>query len=203
MLYMVRHGQTDWNLGNRIQGQYDISLNGTGRIQARELAEKLARFNIEYIISSDLSRAVETAQIIGNKLKIGIDYDARLREYDFGRLTGLNRAQIEPSMVQMFLTNPVQFGAERLEDAFTRVGNFLKDVDYVKNTLVVTHGGILNFVMCYLEDKDNIKPTSYLYKCLHTKIHNASVLRMRDSESEITILKNTRFYKFSKSHPSK
>ena len=199
MLYIVRHGQTDWNLADRVQGQYDISLNNTGRAQAHRVAEKVEPLHLEYIITSNLCRAAETAQIIGDKLHITIDYDARLREYDFGKLTGWKRTEIDPSMVQLFFTNPTKFGAERLEDAFMRVGNFLKDVDFNKNTLVVTHGGVINFIMCYLEGKNNFHAHSYLDKCLNVHIDNSAVLRVKDLESNISVLKNTRFFKLPKS----
>lgn len=195
---MVRHGQTDWNLGNRIQGQHDVPLNNTGRAQAHAMAKKLAQFNLEYIVSSDLSRAMETAQIIGNKLNIGVDYDARLREYDFGVLTGINRAGIDPNGAAAFFTNPTKFGAEKLESAFMRVGHFLQDIDFDKNILVVTHGGVLNFVLCYLENNTGINSWDYMNKCTDNKIRNASILRIRDLNSEIAVLKNTRFYRLSK-----
>lgn len=64
MIYLVRHGQTVRNIEHRIQGQTDVSLNAAGRAQAVELSEKLSSFNIQKIISSDLSRAKETAEII-------------------------------------------------------------------------------------------------------------------------------------------
>ncbi|MBO4700300.1 MAG: histidine phosphatase family protein [Alphaproteobacteria bacterium] len=199
MLYIVRHGKTDWNLEDRIQGVADVPLNATGRDHAYNVAEKLSGFQIQKIISSNLSRARETAQIIGDKLHIRVDYDARIREYDFGKLTGLKRAEIDPLAVQMFFTNPTEFGAERLEDAFARVACFLEDNDYDKNTLVVTHGGVINFIMCYLENKNTFHAHSYLDKCLNVKIDNASVLRIKDLKSNLDILKNTRFYRLQKS----
>ena len=199
MLYIVRHGQTDWNLADRVQGQYDISLNDTGRAQAHQVAEKIEPFNIKHIISSDLMRARETAQIIGDKLHITVDYDARLREYDFGKLTGWKRTEIDPSMVQVFFSNPSKFGAEPLKDAFTRVAGFLKDVDFDKNTLVVTHGGVINFILCYLEDKNNFYSHSYLDKCLNVHIDNSAVLRIKNLKSEMGVLKNTRFFRVPKS----
>ena len=164
MLYLVRHGQTDWNLNGQIQGQSDIPLNDTGRTQANNVADKLSRFNLEYIISSDLNRAAETAQIIGNKLNIRVEYDARLREYDFGTLTGMTRKRLDPRSIEAFFTNPTYFDAEPFEDAFIRVRDFMESID----------------------------------KCLHTKIDNSAVLRVKNLESDIsdlTILKNTRFFK--------
>lgn len=198
MLYLVRHGQTDWNLNGQIQGQSDIPLNDTGRTQANNVADKLSRFNLEYIISSDLNRAAETAQIIGNKLNIRVEYDARLREYDFGTLTGMTRKRLDPRSIEAFFTNPTYFDAEPFEDAFIRVRDFMESIDYDKKILVVTHGGVINFVLCYFEDRNNFQPAAYLNKCLHTKIDNSAVLRVKNLESDIsdlTILKNTRFFK--------
>lgn len=199
MLYIVRHGQTDWNLEDKIQGVADVPLNATGRAHAYKVAEKLNIFQIQNIVSSNLGRARETAQIIGDRLHITVDYDARLREYDFGKLTGLKRAEIDPLAVQMFFTNPAKFDAERLEDAFARVAGFMKENDYNKNTLIVTHGGVINFIMCYLENRDTFHAHSYLDKCLNVKIDNAAVLRIKDLKSNLTILKNTRFFRLQKS----
>ena len=200
MLYLVRHGQTDWNLNGQIQGQNDIPLNNTGRTQASDVADRLTRFNLEYIISSDLNRAAETAQIIGNKLNMRVEYDVRLREYDFGILTGMTRRGLDPHSIEAFFTNPTYFHAEPFEDAFIRVRDFMESIDYNKNILVVTHGGVINFVLCYFEDRNNFQPPAYLNKCLYAKIDNSSVLRVKNLESDIsdlTILKNTRFFKLS------
>jgi len=63
-IYLVRHGQTDWNVQERWQGITDNPLNETGRGQAREVAKEVSKIKIDHIFSSDLIRAVETAQII-------------------------------------------------------------------------------------------------------------------------------------------
>ena len=196
---MVRHGQTDWNLEHKIQGTYDIGLNAVGRTQAVQTAEKLKPFNLENIISSDLRRAQETADIIGNALNITVEYDVRLREYDFGQLTGMYKRAVDPTLVGMFFANPQKFDAERFDDAFARVGDFLKSTDYDKNTLIVTHGGVINFMMCYFENRDKFNVQSYLQKCLVNQVNNADVLRIKNGGDEIAILKNTRFFKLVKS----
>jgi len=64
MLYLVRHGETDWNAQGKWQGHSDITLNDQGRIQAREAATYFAEKNIDIAYSSDLNRARETAKII-------------------------------------------------------------------------------------------------------------------------------------------
>lgn len=199
MLYLIRHGQTDWNLGNKIQGQYDVPLNDTGRIQANDMAKKLEHFHPERIISSDLSRAATTAQIIGNILDVRVDYDTRLREYDFGLLTGWSRRAIDTQIMELFFSNPKKYNAETFEHAFERIGEFLCSVDFNRNSLVVTHGGVINFIMCYLEDKNKIHGYQFLDKCMHVHIDNSSVLRLKNLESHISILKNQRFYKYQKS----
>ena len=187
MLYIVRHGQTDWNNLDKIQGVADVPLNDIGRAQANIAADRLARFNFEYIVSSNLSRATETANIIGNKLNLRVEYDARLREYDFGKLTGMIRRMLDPHEIEAFFTTPTYFGAESFEDAFARSAEFLKS------------GGVINFMLCYLESRDNFKSYMFLDKCLNTHIDNSAVLRIRDLKSDMTILKNTRFYKLPRS----
>lgn len=196
MLYIMRHGQTDWNLNGQIQGQNDIPLNDTGRAQASNVADRLARFDLEYIISSDLPRAVETANIIGGKLNLRVEYDARLREYDFGILTGMTRRMLDPRSIEVFFKDPTCFNAELFEDTFARVGEFFKSVDYNRNILAITHGGFINFALCYLEGKNKFY---LLDKFLHTHIDNSAVLRIKDLKSEIYILKNTRFFRLQKS----
>ena len=106
---------------------------------------------------------------------------------------------IDPTLVGMFFANPQKFDAERFGDAFARVGEFLESTDYDKNTLVVTHGGVINFAMCYMEDKNKFDPQSYLQKCLANKVDNMAILRIKNLESGLAILKNTRFFKLQKS----
>ena len=86
MIYIIRHGQTDWNIENRTQGQTDISLNANGIKQAELITKKIENLKIDNIISSDLKRAYMTAQIINKKFNKTIKTDKRLREFCFGTL---------------------------------------------------------------------------------------------------------------------
>ena len=110
----------------------------------------------------------------------------------------MTRKQLDPRSIEAFFTNPTYFDAEPFADAFARVHEFMESVDYNKNILVVTHGGVINFMLCYLESGDNFKSYMFLDKCLHTHIDNSAVLRLKDLKSDMTILKNTRFYKLSR-----
>src|SRR5690242_8696605 len=88
-LLLVRHGETDWNAEGRLQGQTDRPLNEYGRRQARELAERLAGDGVVAIYASDLSRAKETAEIVGGRLGLPVVVDPDLRERNWGTWEGL------------------------------------------------------------------------------------------------------------------
>ena len=87
-IYIFRHGQTDYNVARRVMGQMDIPLNDVGRVQATELANKLATFAIGAIYSSPLARAMETAQAVADKIVAPIITDKRLMERHNGKLQG-------------------------------------------------------------------------------------------------------------------
>ena len=84
-LYLVRHGETDWNVKGLLQGHTDIDLNKTGIKQAKELAKKLRRIKFAISFSSDLLRARRTAEIIATEKKIAVKTTTTLRERKFGR----------------------------------------------------------------------------------------------------------------------
>ena len=83
-IYFVRHGQTDYNLKEIIQGASDIELNETGIKQAYQTKEKLKDIKFDKIYSSPLKRAKKTAEIIGEDRKITVEVDDRLKEISFG-----------------------------------------------------------------------------------------------------------------------
>ena len=88
-LYLIRHGQNDWNLEGKIQGRTDIPLNKTGLEQAAMLAKGMEHRPVTRIFSSPLKRALQTAQIIGESRKAPVEIVEDLQEVDFGRWEGL------------------------------------------------------------------------------------------------------------------
>lgn len=98
-----RHGQTDYNLAGRFQGRVDIPLNATGLAQAAEAAEALVSKAPRAIVSSDLSRASQTANVLSELTGIEVALDERLRERSFGAWEGLTRAEIEERWPEAFL----------------------------------------------------------------------------------------------------
>jgi broad specificity phosphatase PhoE len=157
LLYLVRHGETDWNAAERWQGHTDVPLNARGRGQARAVAAMLNRAGLAGVVSSDLSRARETAEIIAVRLGIELVYvDAALRERAFGPFEGLTReqcARLHPREWQAWCDEQVApEGAENRSVLAARVALGLRRAaeEVARDdaaALVVTHGGSLRAVV--------------------------------------------------------
>jgi glucosyl-3-phosphoglycerate phosphatase len=139
-LLLVRHGETDWNAGGRLQGQTDRPLSDYGRMQARQLADELAADHVDAIYASDLSRARETAEIVGERLGLPVGLDADLREKDWGTWEGLT--SVERDRVE-FVGESTEAHQERMLRALRRIAERHPDGSRV---LVVTHGGSMRRV---------------------------------------------------------
>jgi probable phosphoglycerate mutase len=89
ILFVFRHGETDWNREGRLQGHTDTPLNATGLAQAEALAEQLRRHRLEAVVSSDLLRARTTARIVAEAIGLPLFTESGLREVDVGAAEGL------------------------------------------------------------------------------------------------------------------
>jgi 2,3-bisphosphoglycerate-dependent phosphoglycerate mutase len=134
-LLLVRHGETDWNADGRLQGHTDRPLSDFGRRQARQLAEELADESLETIYASDLARARETAEIVGERLGLPVVLEPDLREKDWGTWEGLTA--VERDRVE-FVGESTEEHQERILRALRRIAERHRDGGSV---LVVTHGG--------------------------------------------------------------
>ncbi len=94
-LVMLRHGQTEYNAGSRMQGQLDTDLSDLGRSQAVAAAEVLAKRQPLLIVSSDLRRAYDTAEALGERTAVPVEVDARLRETHLGDWQGLTHTEVD------------------------------------------------------------------------------------------------------------
>jgi probable phosphoglycerate mutase len=94
-LIIWRHGRTEWNATDRVQGQTDVDLDETGVVQAQQAAPRIAVYHPILIVSSDLRRAVRTADALAAITGLGVDYDPRLQERNYGPWEGLTLAEIE------------------------------------------------------------------------------------------------------------
>ncbi|MCF0125762.1 MAG: histidine phosphatase family protein [Clostridia bacterium] len=176
MIYIVRHGQTDWNIEKKTQGHTDIPLNENGRNQAKRLAQSLQNVNIDKIISSDLIRAKETAKIINEQINKEIIYDKRLREINYGLLEGINRDTLTPDVWDTFNNFPEKLKAEDKESIFSRVKECFDEIlNDKENILIVTHGGVLRMIMFYKHNRDKFNNDIYLKEYNNVKINNADI----------------------------
>lgn len=181
MIYIVRHGQTDWNVEGRNQGRTDIELNETGIKQAEETAKKLNGKKFDLAFSSPLKRAYKTAQIIWNGEIIP---DERLIERCNGKLEGKLKSEYE-GLVNFADPNESRHGVESLADFRRRITNFFDDIlkNYPgKDILVVTHAGISIYAKCYFEGE----PEDGNYS--KYKLKNCEVLEYEND------LKHNKFY---------
>ena len=161
-IYLIRHGETDWNIDRRYQGIEDIPLNNTGVMQAKLCAKALSNMQFDAIYSSPLTRAYDTAALIAQGLRechvmndiIGEDIpsvcyevkvDERLLERDFGLISGLY-----PKDREAFINSKKEANMEPFEHLTTRVMQNLEEIrsKYPDgNVLVITHGGVINAIL--------------------------------------------------------
>lgn len=156
-IVLWRHGRTEWNELGRVQGQTDIPLDDTGRAQAREAAARLASLDPCWIVSSDLSRATQTAAALAAVTGLEVEVDVRLREMAFGIREGLTSAQAlgrHPEQMRRFADDPslVLAGAESYAQVGERVAAAIDEaaarVPVGCTGVLVAHGAALRVGIC-------------------------------------------------------
>ena len=131
---VVRHGETDWNVNHRIQGHHPVELNARGKAQALAAADRLADQAIDAIYSSDLVRAMRTAEVIAARHGMPPIPDDRLREWSLGVLEGL-------------LSEEAKARGESIRERYTRSTEAVAEIAEKHaggRVMVVTHGGVLD-----------------------------------------------------------
>jgi broad specificity phosphatase PhoE len=157
--WLVRHGQTDWNIEGRWQGQTPLAppLNENGLTQARVLADELAGKAFDAVYSSDLPRARQTAEAIAQRLGLSVVFDPRLREIGLGAWEGVLGADVErnfPTELEERRRNPVHHRppeGETVAELAERIRSALSDmasVYPVGSLIVVTHGLAMATALC-------------------------------------------------------
>lgn len=152
MIYVIRHGQTNYNLEKKVMGRIDEPLNEIGIDQANFTKEKLKDINIDFIVSSPLLRTKQTTDIINSKRNVPVVYDSRIIERDFGEFENLHYDEYDNETLWDYYKNQKYDKAESMKNFFDRVYNFLEDIKSKfpdKNILLVTHGGVSVAINCY------------------------------------------------------
>ncbi len=155
---LVRHGQTDWNLEGRFQGQSDLPLNQIGRAEARSLAGQLRDQSFAAIFTSDLVRAKETAEIIGEEMGLQVTQEPRLREINQGEWEGQFVEDIIARNAELWdqrTIDPANFhppGGESVTEVAERIQAAMRNIAKLYPTgsvLIVSHGLALATIICH------------------------------------------------------
>ena len=186
-IFLVRHGETDWNRVGRWQGHADPPLNERGREQARDLARRLRRFSLDRAYSSDLRRARETAEILAGELGLELTLDRDLREIDVGEWSGLTRDEVELRYPEAFTRWRAHDGPgwtqgethEQMRSrALAAILRIARDHAH-QSVLVVSHGGPIRAVHSAAVGLDYLE-----YRRSNPVVANCgmSTLAIRDAE---------------------
>ncbi|MBS2033376.1 histidine phosphatase family protein [bacterium] len=150
-LWWIRHGQSRWNVESRWQGHSDIELSPEGEQQALRLRERLAEVHFDSIYSSDLRRAVRTAELAlpGRE----VIRDGRLREVNFGEFEGLTKGEMTPAQLDRlreWFRDPYAarvLNGESLGDVELRIQSWQAELPESGRVAIFTHGGVIR---CHL-----------------------------------------------------
>lgn len=199
-IYMLRHGETDWNKGHRFQGRIDIPLNDYGRELAVVTRDNWPIIHYDRVYCSPLSRAVETARIVleGRPELEEIRFDDRIIEFGFGVCEGGNideAGQNPEHPMYNLLHHPESYvpgeGGESFEQLVARGRAFFEDEIFplekqgVKNLLIVAHGALIRGLVCALGLKEvkDFWHVRYTNCCLTTIDYTDGVATM-EKEAE-------------------
>ncbi len=161
-LYIVRHGETEWNKIGRYQGITNVPLNENGIAQAKACGNALKDVHFDRILSSDLSRALVTAETIRGNRQLEIKTDERIRESNVGDWEKLLFTEIEerwPGLIDQMYRRPdivkVPNGEsfQEVQDrAWSAVSDFLNENNEDETILITCHGGTIRTILCKLLD---------------------------------------------------
>lgn len=188
MIYIVRHGQTDWNISKKLQGHTPIPINQNGRKEADNVRKKIETLNFDKIISSDLLRATQTTEIINKQLSKDVILDSRLRSVDYGTLEGRFIPDISQEEWKRYNSAPTFFNAESTEAVYLRIKSFF-DEQFSKNenVLIVAHGGTLRIISYYLKYRD--KFIKYIYETQYKDAKQPANTALFEIDFNFTTLK--------------
>ena len=199
-IFIVRHGQTEWNKEKRLQGTADIELNDNGRDVAIKTGKALMDTPIDIIYSSPLKRARETAELIRNGRDIEIITDPRIKELNFGSMEGKRYEELikdDTNGFKYFFDHPELYfppeDGETLTHLIERGGEFLSEViEPLANThqrvMIVAHGAMNKAMMAYIK-KHSLE--HFWSGGLQT---NCNVMVIDYTDGKYTIIDETRVY---------
>ena len=155
-IFLIRHGETDWNREGRFQGQMDIPLNALGRKQAEAAAKALENAAIDRVVASPLSRAADTARASASIAGLDVEIMEGLREINHGLWEGHTASEMEklwPGMLPLWHSTPEKVTmpeGENLDDVKTRAWIALEDVIAApgNRVAVFSHDAVIKVILC-------------------------------------------------------
>ena len=151
-IYVLRHGQTDYNVQGRFQGQTDVIMNKNGEEQTDKAAVELKKIQFDIVFSSPLTRALNTAKKIRKK---DIKIDKRIIERSFGNLEGKYGIPDFEDKLEIYNIEPIEKLIIRVNDFLNEILEKFKDKE---NILIVTHEGIAQAINLYFDkEKKDLK----------------------------------------------
>ena len=167
-LYVVRHGQTEYNIKKVFQGHIDIPLNEVGEKQAEETALKFKNIDIDMLLVSPLQRTIQTAKYISEITGVPITIEERIVERNFGNMEGhANRDDWNIKMMLDYQKNYNKENIEPIQELFKRIYDFLDEITEKykdKKIILVTHGAVSQPIECYFKGMPSIMDFEHLEK---------------------------------------
>jgi len=177
-VFFVRHGQTKWNAARRVQGQWNSDLNKLGRVQAEINGQLLSRLNIDALFASPLDRTRQTAEIINRHLKLPINFDERIKEWDCGDWSGYLYDEVRKRWSKeweayqadrYYYRGP---NCENIPDMMERARPFLDEIiEHPANNIAIISHGMIGKIMVSmllgLNEKDTLdlgQPNDVVFK---------------------------------------
>jgi len=160
---LIRHGETEWNVGEVFRGRIDIELNETGIKQAELLAEYLSKAKVDAIYSSSLKRALKTAEIIARYHKLDVDIAPGLIDFNYGKWQGLSHQEVKDKYKELYrewINRPDRVkmpAGESLESVRKRARGVVNDViaRYKETVVLVSHRVVNKVLICALLGLDD------------------------------------------------
>lgn len=180
MIYLIRHGLDDERF---IGGYSNAGLIDLGVKQIEDSSRWLLEqdFDIRKIYTSDITRAIDSANIIAKYLHLDIKVDERLREQNKGLLNGMDRNVAEKLYSDYLFTKDVNVRypeGESLIDLYLRIKEWLLDISYYDNSLLVTHRGVINMIY-YLSCNDELNMDKSKYDVRHGSVHEFDIKKSK------------------------
>jgi probable phosphoglycerate mutase len=202
-IHLVRHAETIWHADDKYSGKAEISLTANGIQQSFQLANWAKAQNIDAIYTSELSRAIITAQPSARLLNLVPIVDSNLNEVNYGKIEGLTKTEFKnkfPDVWEKFQVSPADTlfpSGESGSDALNRALKFILDLLQKKDiseVLLVSHGTLIRLILTYLLDKDLNK-----YRSLFPVINNIGIttFTLDNLKTQNEIRRNFQIYTYN------